>query len=97
MFSNLIYIYVQTYMDKYYKNSCSNTRDTRLSVFALELIRSASNVLTSLRRFIGAIWTILFTITNPSLMNAANTVIAIELLIRCAMACLPCIRLILQK
>lgn len=58
-----------------------NTRDAGTSILALKLIGSARDVVTSLRGFIRTIWTIFLTVAYPRLMNASNTIVAVEFLV----------------
>ena len=60
------------------------TRDARTSIFALKLIGPAGDIVTSLRRFVRTIRTILLTIAHPGLVDASNTIVAIELLVAMA-------------
>lgn len=61
-----------------------STRDARTSIFAQKLIGSTSHIVASLWGFVRTIGTVLFTVAYPSLMDASNTVVAIELLVTVA-------------
>lgn len=70
------------------------TWDAWTSIFALKLIGSASYIVASLWGFIRTIGTVFFAVAYPSLMDASNTIVAIELLVLTVAYLLPVLNIL---